>query len=341
MLLIYCVITFILISRYINNKLIYLAIKDCKIYDDIKMELRVRLCYLCRQAIEEEKMISGLHHDCFCKWFKVLEPDDFQDVVARSSEDPEREEKWAPVNTSFFHGKFRKYSACIEGRNYILKVVQKEVPELPPTEYLCNQLARALGLEVPEHYMILFQNKLESFVSRNFMDNRPGSDLVHIYRYLDQPQHYDCEHLLKIIEKEVGRYEAVVRFIELCLFDSLIGNHDRHGRNLGLIQEASGTSLAPFYDNPCYLALEVPELLGAYHEPRGAIATHESKEPVMKDYVKEWFRLGFKNEVINFAKRIDPQELESQVILSFLSSARKNAILRLIQRRYQEIINAI
>lgn len=145
---------------------------------------------------------------------------------------------------------------------------------------------------------------------------------MHIYRYLEQPTHYDCEHLLKIIEKEVGRYDAMVRFIELSLFDALIGNNDRHGRNLGLIRESSGAALAPFYDNPCYLAIEIPELLGAFHEPRGAIATSETQEPVMKDYVKEWFRLGFQREVIGFSERIDMQVIENLIASSFLSVAR-------------------
>jgi hypothetical protein len=286
-------------------------------------------------------MTSGLHPNCFCAWFNTSEPTDFYDVVARSSEETSGEKDWAQITTSFFHGKFRKYSASIANRSYILKVMQQEFPELPLTEYLCNQLARTLGLEVADHYVILFQNKLESFVSANFMDNRPGSDLIHIYRYLDQPKNYDCEHLLKIIEKEVDRHEAVVSFIELCLFDALIGNHDRHGRNLGFIRSANGTTLAPFYDNPSYLAMEIPELLGAYHEPRGAIATLETKEPVMKDYVKEWFRLGFKEEVLNFGKRIDMQRIDTMITSSLLSQPRQKAIWRLIQRRYQEMSNAI
>ncbi|MBM3197798.1 MAG: type II toxin-antitoxin system HipA family toxin [Chlamydiae bacterium] len=148
-------------------------------------------------------------------------------------------------------------------------------------------------------------------------------------------------HLLKIIEGEAGRYDDVVRFIELCLFDSLIGNNDRYGRNLGLIRDANGTTLAPFYDNPCYLAIEIPELLGAYHEPRGAIATLETNEPVMKDYVKEWVRLGFKEEMVSFAKRVNLQTIERLITLSPLSTLRKNAIFRLIQRRYQEMCHAI
>lgn len=302
----------------------------------------MRTCYACRQNVNEEEMRSGLHKECFGKWFNVPASEEFHDVVARSTESAAGEEAdWVKINTSFFHGKFRKYSASIGSHSYILKVVQEDVPELPAVEYLCNQIARSLQLEVPQFYMILFQNKLETFVSKNFMHERPNSDLVHIYRYLDKPYHYDCEHLLKIIEIEVGRYDAVVRFIELCLFDALIGNHDRHGRNLGLIREVNQTLLAPFYDNPCYLAIEIPQLLGAHHEPRGAIATLETKEPTMQDYVKEWDRLGFKKEVIHFIKRINLQAIEELVNTSLVTPARKEAIFRLIQRRYMEACNAI
>lgn len=301
----------------------------------------MRYCYLCKQPVEENQMISGLHPSCFCKWFNVQEPEEFHDVVVRSDKSSDEGSDWEQVVSSFFHGKFRKYSACIGGHHYILKVMQKEVPELPRTEYLCNQLARSLGLEVPDFRLILFQNELETFLSLNFMDHYPGSDLVHIYRYLDHPKNYDCEHLLRIIEKEVGRFEAIVRFIEVCLFDALIGNHDRHGRNIGLIKESNQTLLSPFYDNPSYLGIEIPELLNAIHEPRGAIATFETNEPTMKDYVKEWFRLGYGSEVVHFAKRINIQSLSEIVGSSFLSDKRKDAILRLIQRRYQELQNAI
>ena len=103
-------------------------------------------------------------------------------MIARSSESTSND--WARITSSFFHGKFRKYSAQLGGKNYLLKVKQEELPELPAMEYLCNQIAKNLGLWVPEHYFIRFQNELDTFACENFMENFPGCDLIHIYRYL-------------------------------------------------------------------------------------------------------------------------------------------------------------
>jgi len=61
----------------------------------------------------------------------------------------------------------------------------------------------------------------------------------------------------------------------------------------------------------------------------------------MKDYVKEWLCLGFGEEVKNFAERINLQLIENLVVSSFLTEKRKNAILRLIQRRFKEMNDAI
>jgi hypothetical protein len=123
----------------------------------------------------------------------------------------------------------------------------------------------------------------------------------------------------------------------VTLFDALIGNHDRHGRNLGIIQAANKSILAPFYDNPSYIALEDPFLLGAYHEPRGAIATKATLEPTMRDYVKEWLRLGFSDQVLQFESQINMENIQTLISQSFVSPKRQQAFLRLIQRRYKEL----
>ena len=300
----------------------------------------VKQCFRCSRPIQnEDAMIEGLHAACFCDWFQVKKTDDFQDVIARSSEIISN--GWARIASSFFHGKFRKYSAKLKQKNYLLKVQEEEFLELPAMEYLCNQIARQLGLWVPDHFFIKFQNELDTFVCENFMQNYPGCNLIHIYRFLEKPDQFSCEGLLHVLEREVKRADEICRLVKLCLFDSLIGNHDRHGRNLGLIQSGSELSLAPFYDNPSYIALEHPMLLGALHEPRGAIATKKTQEPSMRDYVQEWARLDFAQPIQEFKQQINLQQIHDLIRQSFVSLKRQKALINLIERRYNELCDAI
>ena len=296
-------------------------------------------CYKCTQLIEDEAIIvEGLHAPCFCDWFQVSSTETFKNIIARTSK--KSSDDWAFITSSFFHGKFRKYSADLGSKNYLLKVQEEDFSELPAMEYLCNQIARHLGLWVPDHFFIRFQNEIDTFACENFMQNYPGANLVHIYRFLERPDQFSCEGLLRVLEKEVKKPGDIHRFVTLCLFDSFIGNHDRHGRNLGLIQFGNETTLAPFYDNLSYLALEHPRLLGAQHEPRGAIATKETKEPSMRDYVKEWLRLGFSDPIREFQKRLDLEKIHALIRDSFVSQKRKQALIDLSKRRYEELCNA-
>lgn len=299
-----------------------------------------RRCYHCGAVLRSEEPIwQGLHASCFCSIFGLKSIESFQDVIARGDEKIALNDWMTQIASSFFHGKFRKYSASLGPKAYLLKVQQSEYPELPATEFLSNQIAKHLGLLVPAHFLILFENKRDAFVCENFMQNHPGSDLVHIYRYLKTPNEFSCEGLLKIIETETGRQEEMVRFVEVCLFDALIGNNDRHGRNLGFIQSSRQTILAPFYDNPPYLALEEPDFLSVQHEPRGAIATQATLEPTMKDYVQEWIRLGLDEPIISFRDRINLLEINQLIKNSYVSLERQNALIQLIERRYQELLN--
>jgi len=298
-------------------------------------------CYSCGTFLKtNEPTWQGLHTHCFCITFGLKDPETFQDVIARGEEKNLENDWMKRIASSFFHGKFRKYSARLGTKSYLLKVQQPEYPELPATEFLSNQIAQYLGLKVPEFSLILFEDKRDTFVCENFMQEHSGSDLVHIYRYLKTPDQFSCEGLLRVLEKEIGRLEEIHRFVELCLFDSLTGNNDRHGRNLGIIQSGRQSFLAPFYDNPSYLALEDPDFLGVQHEPRGAIATQKTQEPTMKDYVLEWNRLGFDEPIKLFKKRVNLSEINKLISNSFISHERQNALIRLIERRHQELLNA-
>jgi hypothetical protein len=297
-------------------------------------------CFKCREEIGKETgKVVGLHEDCFLQWFGLEKPEKFQDLAAQTAGNSNQ--PFEQINTSFFQGKFKKYSAMLGGKYYILKVQEQRYLELPATEYLCNQLARHLGLLVPDFSLIQFEEMYQTFVCQNFMSLQNSSNLVHIYHFIPENGLYDCETLLRIIEDKTQRMTEALRFVELCLFDALIGNHDRHGRNLALIETSKGFQLSPFYDNPSYLGIEDEWLLSAQHEPRGKIQTLASSEPKMKEYVIEWKRLGFLDTCLKFAKKISLEEIQKLIQQSFISAKRKKAMQTLIGNRYEELIREI
>ncbi len=292
-------------------------------------------CYCCKKEIlRKGPILSGLHPECFIKWFGIKE--EFKNIVVRKSY--LGKEVFDKINSSFFHGKFRKYSGSLGGKNYILKVQQKDYPELPACEYLCNQIAQLLKIEVPPFYFIRFQNKLDTFVSKNFIQNIPNSSLIHIYHFIGDNS-FNCETISQIIENKTNRLNDVEKFIQISLFDSLIGNHDRHGRNLALIQTPFGFQLAPAYDNPSYLAIEIEMLLGAIHEPKGTIATCHTNEPSLSDYVREWKRLKRSRVVDKFKALVlkSKSRIFQLINDSFMSNKRKKAFSALINRRIEEL----
>ena len=61
----------------------------------------------------------------------------------------------------------------------------------------------------------------------------------------------------------------------------------------------------------------------------------------MKDYVDEWTRLGMKEVVDTFAQKINMNKILSLIENSFVEEKRKAALIRLIERRYQELCDEI
>jgi hypothetical protein len=292
------------------------------------------LCCRCHKEILSGDGWYGLHNQCFRKSFNE-EPLEFLDVAIRNLSQAPTERP--SFNSSFFHGKFRKYSARLGGTSYILKVEQPEYPELPATEFICNLIYESLGVEVPPYHLIRFPEDSLCFATRNFMSDIETATLDHLYHFMHPKERYDCETLVNIIGEKTGRRIEQEKFAYLTLVDSLLGNNDRHGRNLGLIKTLKGVSLAPFYDNPSALAVENYSFLSADLQPRGAIFTKYSDEPTMKDYIAEWNRLGYQNMVNRFRKSVASGAFKQYLELQFLSEKRRNALKRLIEKRSEEI----
>ena len=297
----------------------------------------MEICFKCFSSIENKTAIHGLHEDCFRAWFNLSINDatEFQDIILRL----DQQDTVNPINSihaSFFQGKFKKYSAALNNHPYILKVQDKDYPELPRVEYLSNQIAQKLGIVVPKFYLICFLNEVDAFVVHNFMENYQPGNLIHLYHFIKEDQSFSCRTIIQIIEEKIGRINAVKQFVFLCLFDALIGNHDRHGRNIAFIETTKGLELAPFYDNPSYIGIEDQSLLLAQHNPRGKIETSLVIDPTLKDYVHEFIQMGYQTWIQEFIKNVYKANVDELTKNSFLSEKRKEAFLNLVMKRIQE-----
>jgi hypothetical protein len=294
-------------------------------------------CYKCRKLLDPLHRRHGLHVECFQDWFSLEnENEDFKDLYLRRDNSTNASQPHSSPNASFFHGKFKKYSARLGKDQYILKL-SDEYPELAKTEFLCNQIASSLELVIPPYFLISFSEEVDCFVSYNFMHGNTPSDLKHIWHYLREEDSYSVKTLVRVIQTHTGRLKEIRKFIFLTLFDALIGNNDRHGRNLAFVVTSKGHSLSPTYDNPSYLGIEDECLLGAEHSPRGAISTENTMDPLMEDYVEEFIQLGYRIEVETFFQSINLEKIKVLVEGSFISEKRKKAIMRLIQQRYEAL----
>ncbi|MGE3921105.1 MAG: HipA domain-containing protein [Gammaproteobacteria bacterium] len=298
------------------------------------------ICLKCHLKIENVTPHYGLHPKCFVDWFQAQDNSDFSSIQRRSSGTSDKVSNQAPQNTSFFHGKFKKYSAELNGIPYILKMRQKEAPELPEVEYLCNQIASSLKIPIAEFYFIEFHGD-RTFVTKNFIPRGRGPiDLQHIYHFRSDNQH-SCSGLIKTIIEQTKQPYDVKILIKTILFDSLIGNHDRHGRNLAFIKTANTMSLSPIYDNVSYLSLESGNILQTDFNPTGRINTTETTEPTMRDYVKELKNLSYEQNIVEFYKNIKLPSLNSLIDKSFCSVLMKKAIKKLIKKRFEELENEL
>lgn len=299
-------------------------------------------CLKClKEFLPNEPAHYGLHPHCFYAWFGVSELLEFTSLARKTvSKEPPNNENRTQDISSFFHGKFRKYSANLAGSSYIMKVREAEAPELPDVEYLSNQIAEFLEIPVAKFYCIDFLGQ-RTFVTKNFVEKKTNANLVHLYHYQKKKANRDCELLINIISEVTGRFIDVETFINVCLFDSLIGNHDRHGRNLGVLVTHKGTVLAPIYDNPSALGLESDALLKADFSPKGRIPTKDSTEPTTHDYVLEFRRLGYDEQVNAFSKRVNLVKINELIESSFCTVLMKKALIKLIHVRAKEFANGL
>ena len=327
----------------------------------------MKKCLKCRKALTGWSFY-GLHGDCYRDWFKDPGMKGFEQWDLKKSgfsafSDKSFKREDFPVESldtpsTFYHGRYRKYSAQIGSEKYILKVQEKKFPALPEMEYICNKIADFLDLNPAKYYLICLSEinqipEKESkkllkdsssltkkvFVTKNFMQDLTGS-LQHIYKFLPKGvENYNCENIINEIRQQTGSSLEEQKFAEIGLFDSLIGNNDRHGRNLAFIDTGKNKKLSPIYDNPSFFGVAEEEILSMNFNISGCIQTAHSKKPKIRDYAMEFKRLGQINSCQQFVKKVNkalPKIIE-EVQISELSQKRKLAFIKYIKNQLEAL----
>lgn len=302
------------------------------------MSKKVGLCLFCQSALEAKIAKHGHHVECFQKLFELKdEKSDFLELMLSKIEEISGHKTQRRIASSFFHGAFKKYSTRIENKRFILKVQENACPDLPIIEYISNLMARDLGLDVPDFYYVLLNNQVPTFVTRNILDFHDKSNLVHIWHYWKvegsaELKELSIVNLMQILENETKRPIDIKNFIEICLFDMFIGNHDRHGRNLALIERQGSKVLCPFYDNPSYVGILDSSMLGIQVNACGKIYTETKQEPLIDDYIEEFNKLGHHEIVESFVKKLKDYNIEKPFNGIRMPLKRKKAFKEMIER---------
>ena len=157
-----------------------------------------------------------------------------------------------------------------KGGSWIVKLPSSRFDAVPENEYSMMELARMLGMDVPETQLLpinqianipdgigkfgdAFKNA-QAFVIKRF--DRAGDQAVHIEDFAqvfgvypqDKYKKASMRNIAQVIGIE-GQDEDIAEFTRRLVFNTLIGNADMHLKNWSVIyKDKRAASIAPAYD---------------------------------------------------------------------------------------------
>ena len=152
------------------------------------------------------------------------------------------------------------------GGSWILKLPSSVYAGVPENEYAMMELARQVGIDVPETALIPIDQihglpkEIERVMSHAYIikrfDRTPEGEGVHIEDFAQifgvfpekKYQSASYRNIAEVILIEVGE-KGIVEFIRRLVFNALIGNGDMHLKNWSLMYpDKKKAALAPAYD---------------------------------------------------------------------------------------------
>ena len=153
-----------------------------------------------------------------------------------------------------------------QGGSWIVKLPSARFPDVPENEYAMMELARMVGIDVPETKLIATKDIAglpegmdelgeSAFVIKRF-DRQADDTAVHVEDFAQifgifpeaKYENASYRNIADVIAAEVG-VEGIQEFVRRIVFNALIGNADMHLKNWSLIYpDGKNAALAPAYD---------------------------------------------------------------------------------------------
>jgi len=141
--------------------------------------------------------------------------------------------------------------------SHILKTPIKDLHGTVENETFCMMLAKRMGLIVPDVKIIKIKETPLYIIDR--YDRKIENEQIIRLIQEDFCQALNVNSQLKytptlevcfslIRNESVVQIKDTKQFLQLVIFNGLIGNSDAHAKNISFIHGENGTTLAPFYD---------------------------------------------------------------------------------------------
>lgn len=146
------------------------------------------------------------------------------------------------------------------GHRYLFKIPKENTGEAW-AEKVASEIGKAMGLSIMD-VTLAKRDNIIAVLAKNFVNQKEefyeGGDLFFtIAEDFDRYnlKYYDFFNMMNVL----SRFNLEQEFIQIPVFDALIGNQDRHCDNWGIIYGESGYRMAPIYDNGASLGFQLPE----------------------------------------------------------------------------------
>lgn len=148
--------------------------------------------------------------------------------------------------------------------SHIIKPTINGFNETIENEFICIKAAKNLGIKIPD-IKIGYANKTKYFLiqryDREVIDNKikrihqedfcQASNIPSAYKYQAEGG-VDFKRCFEILRATSQPAIAINQFIQLMIFNYLIGNNDAHGKNFSILHYENGEiKFAPAYDILC------------------------------------------------------------------------------------------